>query len=91
MSEKTIVEVHENYMPTEQSIMTLLIDIRKEISALGRRISDLATKIEQLPPPIPLAPPPAMSNTYSVLRARNFHLRRGDPMPFVADHSSSSS
>lgn len=88
--EPVLIEVHENYVPTEQSIMTQLIEIRKEISALSKRISDLTTKIEQLPPPIPLATPtipPTMSNTYSVLRARNFHLRRGDPMPFVADHS----
>lgn len=79
------IEVHENYVATDQSIMTLLIEMKREISALGKKISELAARLEQLPPPIPVQA--TMSNTYAVLRARNFHLRRGELMPFVADHS----
>ncbi len=68
-----------------------------------REVVKKREKEQVLPPPLPLIqpeitdiiPPPSntsegggvMANTFAVLRARNFNIRRGQPIRFVAEHT----
>lgn len=82
-AEETPGKIFENYSPADANILDILQELKREILSLRKLVEQMVNHTPKpMPPPLPLS----MSAKENALRERNRALRRGIPMPFVADH-----